>query len=487
MLAKTNIIYLLAFLYLSIDSYGQWFRYPHPNGFHANNNSISSELKITNDTLRTLSSVYLGTLGNAHARHQLNCYDNQGNYLNHFQVPALVNPTNFNESSSHFLGDSLVLISRNYDRNNSDTSSIELFNVSGNRKWVYKDSALAITSLYGWSKDYFFFLNQLGYSVHHTSDGSLHHYISYSAMLDTIGRVMGFGKPAYSIGRVMQAIKTDSTFLLMNRVQKDSGNNHNHFIFLKLDHSLRVKNFNIVNNGRVWYHYNDNRYTYLYTDTAVYRNGSWCRPVHTYDIYGLEIDTTFIQIKDAQSAHEAVDNIFIDYFNRVDDTIAIVIHRSIYTDSTYQHLLVKYLDLQNDTTLHTVKLVGYRGSGFAHNDLISADVDTNTLDTYLTFRIGMNLPSGIAKVSIYKSNPISLFEWSNLGSEIQVYPNPSSDYLRISGDLTNNLKYSIHQLDGRMIKQGLLSINQSKIGIQDLPKGNYLIRIGSHTKRFIRK
>ncbi|MDN3664270.1 T9SS type A sorting domain-containing protein [Algibacter miyuki] len=56
-----------------------------------------------------------------------------------------------------------------------------------------------------------------------------------------------------------------------------------------------------------------------------------------------------------------------------------------------------------------------------------------------------------------------------------MYPNPSSDFLNISG-LTETQHYGIYNIIGTEVKKGSIS-NQEKIDIQDLTNGIYLLKL----------
>ena len=63
----------------------------------------------------------------------------------------------------------------------------------------------------------------------------------------------------------------------------------------------------------------------------------------------------------------------------------------------------------------------------------------------------------------------------NFNDSVVAFPNPSSDFIRISG-LNETINYSIYNILGKRIKDGVINANQ-KINIQDFSKGLYFIKL----------
>ncbi|XMO85736.1 T9SS type A sorting domain-containing protein [Algibacter sp. AS12] len=62
-------------------------------------------------------------------------------------------------------------------------------------------------------------------------------------------------------------------------------------------------------------------------------------------------------------------------------------------------------------------------------------------------------------------------------TSIRVFPNPSNNYIQISG-ISEKLSYSLYDTLGKAVKQGSIS-NNEKINIISLPKGLYYLNIGN--------
>ncbi|WP_335977678.1 T9SS type A sorting domain-containing protein [Gaetbulibacter jejuensis] len=69
---------------------------------------------------------------------------------------------------------------------------------------------------------------------------------------------------------------------------------------------------------------------------------------------------------------------------------------------------------------------------------------------------------------------------------ITIFPNPSSDFIQISG-LTKTEKYILYNILGTKIRNGVISDNE-KMDIQNLTKGLYFLKFeNEHTIKFIKE
>ena len=61
-----------------------------------------------------------------------------------------------------------------------------------------------------------------------------------------------------------------------------------------------------------------------------------------------------------------------------------------------------------------------------------------------------------------------------------IYPNPSSDFINIpESALQNGSLFKICTMDGRLVKRMLLEKGKTRIDIQDLVKGMYILDINN--------
>ena len=67
-----------------------------------------------------------------------------------------------------------------------------------------------------------------------------------------------------------------------------------------------------------------------------------------------------------------------------------------------------------------------------------------------------------------------------------IYPNPTSDILRVQTDLKDEQEFRIYGADGRLIESGNLNISTTEIDVTDLRTGIYVVQIGQSSYRFVK-
>jgi hypothetical protein len=77
----------------------------------------------------------------------------------------------------------------------------------------------------------------------------------------------------------------------------------------------------------------------------------------------------------------------------------------------------------------------------------------------------------------------------NTLSKINIYPNPTSDYLYISGINSSEFEINFYSFDGKLVKSETVANNNSynKIETADLSKGIYLTQIKDKENSYIKK
>lgn len=83
----------------------------------------------------------------------------------------------------------------------------------------------------------------------------------------------------------------------------------------------------------------------------------------------------------------------------------------------------------------------------------------------------------------HKETPTSI---GNTSANIQVFPNPTSDYLFIKG-LEVNQTARVFSLDGQLMTTSQTTDTETKIDVSNLQQGNYLLQIGAEIVKFIKK
>lgn len=89
--------------------------------------------------------------------------------------------------------------------------------------------------------------------------------------------------------------------------------------------------------------------------------------------------------------------------------------------------------------------------------------------------------------TVYRFTPFgSASTPENFINNVKVYPNPATDYLAVEG-LTNSANYGIFSLNGSLVASGIVAANNSKINVQTLPVGTYMLKIHSAVVKFVKK
>lgn len=71
--------------------------------------------------------------------------------------------------------------------------------------------------------------------------------------------------------------------------------------------------------------------------------------------------------------------------------------------------------------------------------------------------------------------------------KLNIFPNPTSDIINIISDnITSNAAYSLVSIDGKIVKEGILS-NTTQINVSDLTKGIYSLTVKDNDKTYVNK
>lgn len=81
---------------------------------------------------------------------------------------------------------------------------------------------------------------------------------------------------------------------------------------------------------------------------------------------------------------------------------------------------------------------------------------------------------------------VYVLQTPNLSSNLQLYPNPASSVLNIVWRSNSTLNYSVSNIMGQMMQSGTINANQTQqIDTNTLPKGMYIVQIGTEAMRFV--
>ena len=117
---------------------------------------------------------------------------------------------------------------------------------------------------------------------------------------------------------------------------------------------------------------------------------------------------------------------------------------------------------------------GIISSGLAFNTLRLGAAANDTADI------------SISNLSVQKtSSTLSISDY-NFNNLVNVYPNPSSDFIKITG-LSRIENFKIYSSSGKVIERGSIS-NKSIINIENLSKGLYFLKLNDRNSiKFLKK
>ena len=102
---------------------------------------------------------------------------------------------------------------------------------------------------------------------------------------------------------------------------------------------------------------------------------------------------------------------------------------------------------------------------------------------------GVTAPTTIPVNIIRKitfSNALATTTFGENNHNTILYPNPSSDVIRIKSDANGDLKTKIYSLTGRLVLEGVYQNNQD-IDVSNLSSGLYLVQVNGLTIKFSKK
>lgn len=82
----------------------------------------------------------------------------------------------------------------------------------------------------------------------------------------------------------------------------------------------------------------------------------------------------------------------------------------------------------------------------------------------------------VSSDSIYSENWLDIYQQESKGDKVQIYPNPANDKIHFSY-LTGKTKYSLSEISGKTIREGVLLESENAIDVSFLSEGIYLLEI----------
>lgn len=79
---------------------------------------------------------------------------------------------------------------------------------------------------------------------------------------------------------------------------------------------------------------------------------------------------------------------------------------------------------------------------------------------------------------------VGLDEVFGINLSMNVYPNPTVDFLTLNVDDFNNaeLQYSLYDLNGKLLKNEALLSPETQISMKSYPTGNYFLKVASNNR-----
>lgn len=98
----------------------------------------------------------------------------------------------------------------------------------------------------------------------------------------------------------------------------------------------------------------------------------------------------------------------------------------------------------------------------------------------------VSIPTTIIRKITFSSTILATQEIGVNKNQIKLYPNPSSDIIRITSDKKEALKVKIYSAEGRLVLTGTYQPNED-INISSFKGGFYLVQVNNTTLKLIKK
>ena len=129
-------------------------------------------------------------------------------------------------------------------------------------------------------------------------------------------------------------------------------------------------------------------------------------------------------------------------------------------------------------------------SMFDKDNYISGSNQVKSTDSYILSTI-----KSASEVALFTKESVAIYNYDddNTGilqnqlAEISIYPNPVTDYLNIFIKNPQNSQFGIYDLQGRLMKSEIILNENTKIGVNDLNHGVYLIRVQNNGNQAVQK
>lgn len=137
----------------------------------------------------------------------------------------------------------------------------------------------------------------------------------------------------------------------------------------------------------------------------------------------------------------------------------------------------------------TIKVTYYTGSTQDYTIDTSGKLyfsGSNLLVKTTSTANNVSIPTNIIRKITFSSTVLATQEIGSNKDQIKLYPNPSSDFIRITSNKNEALKVKIYSAEGRLLLNGTYQPNED-IDITNFKEGFYLVQVNNTTLKLIKK
>ena len=134
----------------------------------------------------------------------------------------------------------------------------------------------------------------------------------------------------------------------------------------------------------------------------------------------------------------------------------------------------------------------YLGGGTSGGSLSSVKRFNGKIDELFFYNRALSSQE-ISQIKNYRtSSSLSVKDIEKGNNQFTIFPNPTSEYIQIKGEITNNTWIKIYDNTGKIVFNKKTSSEEKKVAVNHLPKGLYTIIIATkegniESHKFIKK
>lgn len=136
-----------------------------------------------------------------------------------------------------------------------------------------------------------------------------------------------------------------------------------------------------------------------------------------------------------------------------------------------------------------IKVTYYTGSTQDYNVDTSGKLyfsGSNLLIKTSSAAADVSIPTNIIRKITFATANLSTQEIGRNSSNIKLYPNPSSDFVKISSDKKQKMNVKIYSSSGNLVLKGIFQPDE-EINVSSLSAGFYLVQVDQTTLKMIKK